>query len=182
MPYISFRKALRDISYKMLSREFKDIQYLPANSPFFCYPIDEDDWVCEGIAEIIYKAYQPHSKIYRWPHAMYSLDSFRIVKEKIHACNSNNYVLTAPFSNKQLLKHGHATRLYNECKEKVEIPHVLSLHNKNLSSLSLYHGGFCKKDMIRYYHRCKSPKNLPPPKFRKAHSELMNLYDDLMLR
>jgi hypothetical protein len=189
--YIDFRKSLRAISHKSLSQQFSNIQFsftkyhlqFKTSTSGFVFPIDEDDWICDGFVESFLDSYQLGCRIYAWERSVYWVNSFYTEPK---GCSSCSYILAAPFDDKEVMRHGEATRLFNknEHRRKV-IPKTLSIHNKNMSSLSLYGQEPTKEKMLQWYQWQKESEKVLPVSyegFRKSYEEQLDLYDRLKLK
>ena len=187
--YVNFRKSLRDISQRNLSKSFGEILYVDKflNSMFeqknIVYAIDEDDFIIDGFKERIFSHLSPDTKIYCWNHLILDERGIGHKKTEPHTmCNGSNYLMNTPIPYEVLMRHGAASKFFMNSKRKI-IKENLTLKNHNISSLSLYLNGDPTKDMMEnYLIKYKETNCQGTEGFETVVEEMMELYKGLNLK
>jgi hypothetical protein len=139
------------------------------------FPTDDDDWYCHDITN---NFKTPSNKCYRWRYCEYINGGEIIIHPETlpshyYIYQTNNYAIPSPISNYQL-DHRHGYKLC--CNKEIFINKILSVHNKNLGSLSLMMNLKNKNDFIKLHE-----KYLTPPKHNKLIPNEFYNYIDMMV-
>lgn len=186
--YFSFRKMVNEIRIKNQS-ELNFNEYL--NSYELVYPLkglyfptDDDDWFHPNVAKTVLENFNNSYNNYRWNIIKYICGKVKCFEEPFNGIyykwNTNNYSIYNPENIKFLISHDYLDNIQKKSSNEIYINSYLSLHNKNLASISLrLSEEAIGKSWIELYEiYCKEPEidKLVPDYFYKYIEEMLLLY------
>jgi DNA-binding transcriptional ArsR family regulator len=192
MTYQTFRyhlNKIRESNVKKLKFDYylEEFQLNELKENYIVFPTDDDDWFADDIIEIIREHIDEH-KIYRWNFLEFSAGE---VRNHVYPnwnldfkYQSNNYALVNPENHRLVTCHGFADRNLDIKQEKY-IPLNLSMHNRNLGSLSLlqHHRSNLNEALINWYFEYqKSIIGDIPICFQNYIDQMIDLYKKLKLK
>lgn len=201
--YVEFRKKLNKIreynlkktKFKYIINSFEDkkIPILLNKSNSLLYCTDDDDWCHDDIIDIVESKKLDKYESYRWCYFKYCPNELPILKEKTHppyfSYQTNNYILSTPlkfnYQQHKQIEHVNIDKIYKNSSKELFINEILSIHNKNLSSISLYNkNSITKRNLINLLTKAKDPppKESIPYVFHKYVDQMIEMYKKIKIK
>jgi hypothetical protein len=195
--FFEFRKLIKNISIDSINsagfdKIYYNLQDFEKDTPTsgYHYFIDNDDFVIKGFKDIVYNDLTGF--LIRWNLAKYINDSNTIyIGESDYICDSNNYIVNLPSKhNLPIIQHYEVSYYVNYYNIDINsIPKVLSIENKNITSISNTMDGYgiprriTKDYLLKYVDLSISlPKNIDaiPESLGSYIKRMCVLYEDLL--